>query len=158
MKFQSLHDRVVVRRLEAEEKTAGDIIIPDTAKEKPMEGEVIAVGPGARGPRQGRRHSIHSQRRFDQSKAVRWKVLGRLWRQPPRKLGRNPWKLRRRNPSKLERRNPMKLDRAPRRPQDRDPCSVRATNHGSKSCRASSLKRFNVRAGSPKFAEATYVG
>jgi len=43
-----LHDRVVVRRLEAEEKTAGGIIIPDTAKEKPMEGEVIAVGPGAR--------------------------------------------------------------------------------------------------------------
>ena len=49
MKFRPLHDRVVVRRLEAEEKTAGGIIIPDTAKEKPMEGEVIAVGPGARG-------------------------------------------------------------------------------------------------------------
>ena len=48
MKFRPLHDRVVVRRLEAEEKTAGGIIIPDTAKEKPMEGEVIAVGPGAR--------------------------------------------------------------------------------------------------------------
>ena len=47
-KFRPLHDRVVVRRLEAEEKTAGGIIIPDTAKEKPMEGEVIAVGPGAR--------------------------------------------------------------------------------------------------------------
>jgi chaperonin GroES len=46
MKFRPLHDRVVVRRLEAEEKTAGGIIIPDTAKEKPM--EVIAVGPGAR--------------------------------------------------------------------------------------------------------------
>jgi chaperonin GroES len=43
-----LHDRVVVRRLDAEEKTAGGIIIPDTAKEKPMEGEVIAAGPGAR--------------------------------------------------------------------------------------------------------------
>jgi chaperonin GroES len=43
-----LHDRVVVRRIEAEEKTSGGIIIPDTAKEKPMEGEVIAVGPGAR--------------------------------------------------------------------------------------------------------------
>ena len=48
MKFSPLHDRVVVRRIEAEEKTAGGIIIPDTAKEKPQEGEVIAVGPGAR--------------------------------------------------------------------------------------------------------------
>ena len=48
MKFRPLHDRVVVRRLEADEKTAGGIIIPDTAKEKPMEGEVLAVGPGAR--------------------------------------------------------------------------------------------------------------
>ena len=48
MKFRPLHDRVVVRRLEADEKTAGGIIIPDTAKEKPMEGEVVAVGPGAR--------------------------------------------------------------------------------------------------------------
>src|SRR4051812_36054225 len=48
MGFRPLHDRVVVRRVEAEEKTAGGIIIPDTAKEKPMEGEVIAVGPGAR--------------------------------------------------------------------------------------------------------------
>ena len=48
MSFRPLHDRVVVRRLEAEEKTAGGIIIPDTAKEKPMEGEVVAVGPGAR--------------------------------------------------------------------------------------------------------------
>src|ERR687884_1617120 len=49
MAFRPLHDRVVVRRVEAEEKTAGGIIIPDTAKEKPMEGEVVAVGPGARG-------------------------------------------------------------------------------------------------------------
>ena len=48
MSFRPLHDRVVVRRLTAEEKTAGGIIIPYTAKEKPMEGEVIAVGPGAR--------------------------------------------------------------------------------------------------------------
>jgi chaperonin GroES len=48
MKFRPLHDRVVVRRLDAEEKTAGGIIIPDTAKEKPQEGEIIAVGPGAR--------------------------------------------------------------------------------------------------------------
>jgi chaperonin GroES len=48
MKFRPLHDRVVVRRLEQESKTAGGIIIPDTAKEKPQEGEVIAVGPGAR--------------------------------------------------------------------------------------------------------------
>ena len=46
MKFRPLHDRVVVRRLDAEEKTAGGIIIPDTAKEKPMEGEVVAAGPG----------------------------------------------------------------------------------------------------------------
>lgn len=48
MKFRPLHDRVVVRRVDAEEKTKGGIIIPDTAKEKPQEGEVIAVGPGAR--------------------------------------------------------------------------------------------------------------
>ncbi len=48
MKFRPLHDRVVVRRIEAEEKTKGGIIIPDNAKEKPQEGEVIAVGPGAR--------------------------------------------------------------------------------------------------------------
>ncbi|GAB4241691.1 MAG: co-chaperone GroES [Methyloligellaceae bacterium] len=49
MKFRPLHDRVVVRRLEEEHKTAGGIIIPDTAAEKPQTGEVIAVGPGARG-------------------------------------------------------------------------------------------------------------
>ncbi|HEY3918946.1 MAG TPA: co-chaperone GroES [Stellaceae bacterium] len=48
MKFRPLHDRVVVRRLEQDAKTAGGIIIPDTAKEKPMEGEIIAAGPGAR--------------------------------------------------------------------------------------------------------------
>ena len=49
MKFRPLHDRVLIRRVEGEEKTAGGIIIPDTAKEKPMEGEVVAAGPGARG-------------------------------------------------------------------------------------------------------------
>jgi chaperonin GroES len=48
MKFRPLHDRVVIRRIEGEEKTKGGVIIPDTAKEKPQEGEVIAVGPGAR--------------------------------------------------------------------------------------------------------------
>ncbi|MCW2282441.1 chaperonin GroES [Rhodoblastus acidophilus] len=48
MAFRPLHDRVVVKRLEGEEKTKGGIIIPDTAKEKPQEGEVVAVGPGAR--------------------------------------------------------------------------------------------------------------
>ena len=48
MKFRPLHDRVVVKRIDAEEKTAGGIIIPDTAKEKPSQGEVIAVGPGVR--------------------------------------------------------------------------------------------------------------
>ena len=48
MKFRPLHDRVVVRRLEGEEKSKGGIIIPDTAKEKPQEGEIVAVGPGAR--------------------------------------------------------------------------------------------------------------
>ena len=47
-RFRPLHDRVVVRRIEADEKTKGGIIIPDTAKEKPQEGEVIAVGPGGR--------------------------------------------------------------------------------------------------------------
>ena len=48
MQFRPLHDRVVVRRVDAETKSAGGIIIPDTVKEKPMEGEVVAVGPGAR--------------------------------------------------------------------------------------------------------------
>jgi len=48
MKFRPMHDRVLVRRIEAEEKTVGGIIIPDTAKEKPFQGEVIAVGPGSR--------------------------------------------------------------------------------------------------------------
>jgi chaperonin GroES len=48
MKFRPLHDRVVVRRIDAEQKTAGGIIVPDTAQEKPQQGEVIAVGPGAR--------------------------------------------------------------------------------------------------------------
>ena len=47
MKFRPLHDRVLIKRLDSEEKTAGGLIIPDTAKEKPMEGEVIAVGEGA---------------------------------------------------------------------------------------------------------------
>ena len=48
MKFRPLHDRVVVRRVEEDAKTAGGIIIPDTVKEKPMQGEIVAVGPGAR--------------------------------------------------------------------------------------------------------------
>jgi chaperonin GroES len=48
MKFRPLHDRIVIRRIEGEDKTKGGIIIPDTAKEKPQEGEVVAVGPGAR--------------------------------------------------------------------------------------------------------------
>ena len=48
MSFRPLHDRVLIRRVEQDQKTAGGIIIPDTAKEKPMEGEVVAVGPGAR--------------------------------------------------------------------------------------------------------------
>ena len=51
MKFRPLHDRVVVRRIESEEKTAGGIIIPDTAQEKPQEGEIVSVGPGARNDR-----------------------------------------------------------------------------------------------------------
>ena len=49
MAFRPLHDRVLVKRVDSEAKTAGGIIIPDTAKEKPMEGEIVAVGPGARG-------------------------------------------------------------------------------------------------------------
>jgi chaperonin GroES len=49
MRFKPLHDRVVVKRVQSDQKTAGGIIIPDTAQEKPMEGEVLAVGPGARG-------------------------------------------------------------------------------------------------------------
>ncbi len=48
MKFRPLHDRVLVRRIEADERTKGGIIIPDTAKEKPQEGEIVATGPGAR--------------------------------------------------------------------------------------------------------------
>ncbi len=57
MRFRPLHDRVVVKRTDGEEKSAGGIIIPDTAKEKPMEGEVIAVGPGARGE-DGKLHAL----------------------------------------------------------------------------------------------------
>ena len=57
MKFRPLHDRVVVRRLDGEEKTAGGIIIPDTAKEKPQQGEVVAVGPGARAD-DGKLHAL----------------------------------------------------------------------------------------------------
>ena len=53
MSFRPLHDRVLVRRIEEEEKTAGGIIIPDTAKEKPMEGEILAVGPGVRNEQGG---------------------------------------------------------------------------------------------------------
>ena len=49
MGFRPLHDRVLIRRVEAEQKTSGGILIPDTAQEKPMEGEVVAAGPGARG-------------------------------------------------------------------------------------------------------------
>jgi chaperonin GroES len=61
MKFRPLHDRVVVRRSEQEEKTAGGILIPDTAKEKPMQGEVVAVGPGARGE-DGKLHPLEVKR------------------------------------------------------------------------------------------------
>jgi len=57
MKFKPLQDRVLIRRLESEEKTAGGIIIPDTAKEKPMEGEVVAVGPGIRSE-DGKLHAL----------------------------------------------------------------------------------------------------
>ena len=57
MKFRPLHDRVLVRRIEQEDKTSGGIIIPDTAKEKPMEGEVIAAGSGARGE-DGKAHHL----------------------------------------------------------------------------------------------------
>ena len=60
MKFRPLHDRVVVQRTESEEKTAGGIIIPDTAKEKPMQGKVIAVGSGAR-DEQGKVHPLDVQ-------------------------------------------------------------------------------------------------
>ena len=57
MQFRPLHDRVVVRRIEQEEKTTGGIIIPDTAKETPQEGEILAVGPGVRDD-QGRVHAL----------------------------------------------------------------------------------------------------
>ena len=57
MNFRPLHDRVLLRRVEQESKTAGGIFIPDTAQEKPMEGEVIAVGPGARGD-DGKVHAL----------------------------------------------------------------------------------------------------
>ena len=58
MKFRPLHDRVVVRRVNSEEKTSGGIIIPDTAQEKPQEGEIVAVGPGARGERRQARRLL----------------------------------------------------------------------------------------------------
>ena len=57
MSFRPLHDRVLIRRVESEEKSAGGIIIPDTAKEKPMEGEVVSCGPGARGE-DGKIHAL----------------------------------------------------------------------------------------------------
>jgi chaperonin GroES len=57
MKFRPLHDRVLVRRIDEEETSSGGIIIPDTAKEKPMQGEVLAVGPGARGE-DGKLHAL----------------------------------------------------------------------------------------------------
>ena len=57
MRFRPLHDRVVIKRIEQEEKSAGGIIIPDTAKEKPMEGEVVSVGPGLRGD-DGKLHAL----------------------------------------------------------------------------------------------------
>ncbi|MHA1600902.1 MAG: co-chaperone GroES [Alphaproteobacteria bacterium] len=57
MRFRPLHDRVVIKRIEQEEKSAGGIIIPDTAKEKPMEGEVVSVGPGIRGD-DGKLHAL----------------------------------------------------------------------------------------------------
>ena len=57
MRFRPLHDRVVIKRIEQEQKTAGGIIIPDTAKEKPMEGEVVSVGPGVRGE-DGKLHAL----------------------------------------------------------------------------------------------------
>jgi chaperonin GroES len=60
MKFRPLHDRVLVRRVESEEKTKGGIIIPDTAKEKPIEGEVLAVGSGTR-DEQGKIHALDVQ-------------------------------------------------------------------------------------------------
>jgi chaperonin GroES len=61
MKFKPLHDRVLIRRIEEEEKTKGGIIIPDTAKEKPMQGEVIAVGPGAFDEKTGKRIALDVQ-------------------------------------------------------------------------------------------------
>jgi chaperonin GroES len=60
MKFRPLQDRVLIRRVEEETKTPGGIIIPDTAKEKPMEGEIVAVGPGARGE-DGKLHPLDVQ-------------------------------------------------------------------------------------------------
>ena len=60
MKFRPLHDRVLIRRVEQEEKTAGGIIIPDTAKEKPQEGEVVAAGAGTRGE-DGKLHALDVQ-------------------------------------------------------------------------------------------------
>jgi chaperonin GroES len=78
MKFRPLHDRVVIRRIEAEDKTKGGIIIPDTVKEKPQEGEVIAVGPGS-----GRERQAGSAR----SQSGR---PGPLW-QMVRHLGQDRW-------------------------------------------------------------------
>ena len=87
MKFRPLHDRVVLRRLEGEEKTKGGIIIPDTAKEKPQEGEVVAVGPGGAGrSRQAHPHRSQSGR----SGVVRQMVGHRSedrWRRTPHHEG-----------------------------------------------------------------------
>ena len=86
MKFRPLHDRVVIRGLEGEEKTKGGIIIPDTAQEKPQEGEVVAVGPGARD--EGQAHPHRSQGR--RSGVVRQMVGHRSedrWRRTPHHEG-----------------------------------------------------------------------
>ena len=77
MKFRPLHDRVVVKPLEQETKTAGGIIIPDTAKEKPMQGEVIAVGPGARGE-DGKVTALEVDVVIDSAALDRYEVSGTL--------------------------------------------------------------------------------
>ena len=66
MKFRPLHDRVVIRRIEGEDKTKGGIIIPDTVKEKPQEGEVVAVGPGGR-DENGKTHARSNSNRANAS-------------------------------------------------------------------------------------------
>ena len=111
MKFRPLHDRVVVRRIEGEEKTKGGIIIPDTAKEKPQEGEVVAVGPGAR-DEAGRINApdVKSRRPHPVRQVVRHRGQDRRSGPPDHEGIRHPGRRRlRRTPPPISRPGPLRL-------------------------------------------------